>query len=458
MSVSDSTCRLEVRLDREDFMDQIGREQRFLLKIRNCSEQEVSGVFCFQPPLTAEPCRKKGIWLDSLASGQALEIPLTYTFNHGGRHQFCGWIEGQQVSTLWKDTVFLSGAGFYSGDTHTHSCYSDGMGTLAENRDSMLEKGHSFLYSTDHDTMEHQEGILDFHKQDESKSFLHIAGWEFTSQYGHALAYGTASPADPKRISQHGDLAGWQDFVHEMKNRNGIVFFAHPYEAPEFEFGDTVVYNIRGITGIEVWNGYNYHAINNPNRQAFHLWDKLNMAGKGHYIGNAVSDAHTAPKQGTPFIKGYLAELSTQAVHHMLKRGGFFGSNGPEIVFFMNGQGMGDTCKLTQGKMVHAQLRVFDPLGRLERITLLRGKIHGEKMQEVLHATPQGETEGTLWEKDWHFDVAPGEFYRVEVLSEMGTASYNRDLKKQEKGFAFSNPIWVEDECSNPLGTHWGHD
>ncbi|MCL1853425.1 MAG: CehA/McbA family metallohydrolase [Peptococcaceae bacterium] len=373
-----------------------------------------------------------------------MEIPLSYTFSLGGRHQFCGWIEGQQAATLWKDTVFLSGAGFYSGDTHTHSKYSDGKGTPAENRFSMIKKGHSFLYSTDHNTLEHRQEILDFHKQDEAKSFLHIAGYEFTSQYGHALAYGAANTADPNRIRQPRDLARWQDFVHDTQKQGGFVFLAHPYEAPEYEFGDDVLSGLDGITGIEVWNNFNYHAIDSPNRQAFLMWDKLNMAGKGRYIGNAVSDAHYASGQGNPFIKGYLTQLSTEEVHLMLKRGRFFGSNGPEIVFSMDGKGIGDTCRLAQPAMVHAQLKVFDPLGRLEGITLLRGTIHGHKMQEVLHATPQGEAERTLWEKDWYFYVTPGEFYRIEVLSEMGIAALSRESEKQKKGFAFSNPIWVE--------------
>ena len=442
--MSDIGYGLAVYLERDNFVDQIGREQTFHLKLHNYSKQGISAVFCFQPPLGVEPCGRRDIWLDCLPSEQTAEIPLLYTFNQGGRHQFWGWIKGKQDAALWKESVFLSGSGFYSGDTHTHSTYSDGKGMLAENRDSMLDKGHSFLYSTDHNTMGHEKDILDYSRRDEAKSFLHIAGWEFTSQYGHALAYGVLNPSDPKRISRRGGLAEWQDFVDEMQGYGGNVFLAHPYEAPEYEFGDEILHNIQRIIGLEVWNGYNHHALDDQNQKAFRLWDRLNMAGKGRYIGNAVSDAHTVLKHGTPFIKGYLAELNTHEVHNMLKQGSFFGSNGPEIAFFIDNKGMGDVCVVAQRKMVFAQIRVFDPLGGLERIALLCGKIGGKSIQEVFHVLPDGEAERTLWVKDWYFHVEPGEFYRLEAVSKMGVASYNKELKTQEKGFAFSNPIWVE--------------
>ena len=38
----------------------------------------------------------------------------------------------------------------------------------------------------------------------------------------------------------------------------------------------------------------------------------------------------------------------------------------------------------------------------------------------------------------------PGEFYRVEVITGTGVVAYISDESKIEKGFAFTNPIWIE--------------
>lgn len=42
-----------------------------------------------------------------------------------------------------------------------------------------------------------------------------------------------------------------------------------------------------------------------------------------------------------------------------------------------------------------------------------------------------------------YMDVTPGEFYRVEVITGVGVVAYVADATKIEKGFAFTNPIWI---------------
>lgn len=442
-------CRLELRQRKEDGAG--GHTISLTLQIENTSAERKEETFCLQTPLEARPFGLREIEI-KLGPGEHLELPMEFTFSCGGCHLFLGWVKGMQERYLWKWPVRLGGAGWYSGDTHTHSTYSDGKGSIRENRESMMEKGHSFLYSTDHNTLKQAEEIESFGESDRAMGFLHLAGWEFTTPYGHALSYGTKHPQDPSKISERGKTEEWQSFVDERNQEGGIVFLAHPYEAPRYEFGEPVLDEIRGIAGIEVWNGYNHHGLAYQNRKAFARWDELNVSRNLHLTGNAVSDAHTAGKQGDPYIKGYLNTLNRDSIHEMLKSGRFFGSNGPEIRFSIQGAGLGETCRIGGKTLVHGRLVVFDPLGRLEEVILYRGMRQDKrdvparkKIQKVLDVFSMGDGR-TIWMKDWYFYAEPGDFYRVEAVSEQNLAGILGEKRVEEKGFAYTNPIWIEGE------------
>ena len=171
-----------------------------------------------------------------------------------------------------------------------------------------------------------------------------------------------------------------------------------------------------------------------------------------HLTGNAVSDAHTAVKQGDPYIKGYLNTLERDSIHEMLKSGRFFGSNGPEIRFSIQGTGIGESCRLDGKTLVHGRLAVFDPLGRLEEVILYRGMRQDKrdvparkKIYKVFDVFPVGDGR-TIWTKDWYFYAEPGDFYRIEAVSEQNLAGISGEKRTEEKGFAYTNPIWIEGE------------
>lgn len=62
----------------------------------------------------------------------------------------------------------------------------------------------------------------------------------------------------------------------------------------------------------------------------------------------------------------------------------------------------------------------------------------------VFEFYPTGENDKRNYTKNIYLDVTPGEFYRAEVVTGVGVTAYTADRDKVEKGFAFTNPIWIE--------------
>ena len=91
----------------------------------------------------------------------------------------------------------------------------------------------------------------------------------------------------------------------------------------------------------------------------------------------------------------------------------------------------------------------FDPLGDIEAVNVYRGFVDGEYLEKpntkkVFEFYPMGENEKRRFVKDMYIDVKPGEFYRVEMITGLGVVAYMSNHAKVEKGFAFTNPIWIE--------------
>ncbi|MDR2180658.1 MAG: CehA/McbA family metallohydrolase [Synergistaceae bacterium] len=426
---------------------------RFEIHAQNISRCAMGGTISLQPPLWATPGDTMEFETGILEPGAEWEQAFTIRFLYGGRVRLYYWEKEAQMETLGWAVFDVKGAGYYSGDTHAHSSYSDGHSSLEENRASMLDKGHSFLYSTEHNTLDHLNEIQCFSRTREAERFLHAAGWEYTTTCGHALAYFvSAGPYPPEAQGSTPNIDRWQRFVDEMTAAGGWVFLAHPYEAPCYEFGDELLMEIENIAGIEVWNGFNHHALDSPNRRAFSRWDRINARGVFHCLGNAVSDAHTAKKHGNPFIKGYMRDLNIECLREMLKSGRFFGSNGPELYFQMGESQMGDTLYIDEEpKTVKAEILLFDPGGRIEKVVLRKGtkgtidRRGGENSAKAIaEARPSSAEERRRFETSLELTVSQGEFYRVEAFTEFGAAAFDPSASKQEAGFAFTNPIWIE--------------
>lgn len=148
-----------------------------------------------------------------------------------------------------------------------------------------------------------------------------------------------------------------------------------------------------------------------------------------------------------------MEELDKASVEDLLKSGRFFGSNGPEEQFRIGNAVMGETYYVerdTTGKIREAEfhIEVFDPSGQIEEIIVYQGIVDGDSSgkantRKVAEFFPVGETEKRFYTRNIYRTVKSGEFYRVEVVTSLGIVSYLADSSKIEKGFAYTNPVWI---------------
>lgn len=115
---------------------------------------------------------------------------------------------------------------------------------------------------------------------------------------------------------------------------------------------------------------------------------------------------------------------------------------------------MGGTCRVEQGshgknKKALMTVNAFDPLGEIESIIVYRGLADGEYLEKpntkkIFEFYPMGDVEKRNFCKNIMIDINPGEFYRIEMITRIGVVAYMSNPNKVEKGFAFTNPIWIE--------------
>lgn len=354
---------------------------------------------------------------------------------------------GTDVSIKFSQALSISGEGHYAGDDHTHSTNSDGKGTIRQNVDSAYEdKMLSWLYSTDHNAVT-QKAETEAETKRHNGKFISITGTEISSPgKGHALAYGVGDAVPEYRVGKevNGKVLTWQDIVDSVNEDGGLFYVAHP-NYPGIVFSDP--YGIREYTGIEVWNGF-YHAMDadkNVNTFAFDYWDDVNRRGDKKYFGIANSDGHSYGKMGDPYIKTEMNSLTYENIQEILGNGSYYGSNGPELRYDIEGVGMGETLNIKQNGKVDFNITAFDPNYDLVNVKLIKNTITGDTdgKSEVIFNEDLKDQGLKEFKTTLSLDVKPNEFYRIEVVSEKGTTGDGGKGMGQGQGFAYSNPIWI---------------
>jgi len=207
--------------------------------------------------------------------------------------------------------VAARGRGWYRGDCHVHSVYSDGKLTPERLAAGARAAGLDFIATTEHNTAD-AHAAWRAHARDD---LLVILGEEVTTETGHWLALGI----------QPGQLVDWRyrvwddmvgrhlDQVHHV---GGLCVAAHPH-AP-YPSG-TFMYSYRGFDAVEVWNGLWASDLpwNADNEAALAEWGRGLAADvtDGRWrpaLGN--SDTHLEAQIGIPHTVVLAEELSTDAV------------------------------------------------------------------------------------------------------------------------------------------------
>lgn len=204
---------------------------------------------------------------------------------------------------------------------HMHTVYSDGSGTHREMAEIALQAGLDVLIFTDHNLL--VQGLDGYYSQGEGsggRRVLMLVGEEVHDptrdpQRNHLLVFGAGremAPLGPKP----------QNLIDQVLKAGGLCFIAHPVDPELKAFGEGdyswVDWDVRGYTGIELWNGFSelksvvqtklggiFYAYfpsrlaRGPLAATLKKWDELTMKGQ-KVVAVGGSDAHALKKSMGP--------------------------------------------------------------------------------------------------------------------------------------------------------------
>jgi len=264
-------------------------------------------------------------------------------------------------------SVAGTGPGWYRGDLHTHSVFSDGQWTPAQLVEQAQTQGLDFLGTSDHNTNAATR-VFGHHTPD---GFLVVSGEEVTTRNGHWLATGTTPGTwvDWRYRAADDKLARFTDLT---RRRGGVAIAAHPFvpvSGTRWDFGATY----DDMDAVEVWNG------------PWDLWDKQALAAwhdqlvAGHYtpvVGNSDSH-HDGQSVGLPQTVYRLDTLSSDAIVAAVKVGHCWiaESSAVQLTFTATGAGAtttvggpGDTVPLADGEQLACSVSVTGVPGTVAQL------------------------------------------------------------------------------------------
>jgi hypothetical protein len=200
---------------------------------------------------------------------------------------------------------------------HMHTIYSDGSETHAGVAEAALEAGLDVIIFTDHNVLvQGLEGYL----QKGERRVLMLIGEEVHDpvrdpQKNHLLVIGVV-----KEMAKFAPRP--QNLIDQVQKAGGLSFIAHPYDPELKAFGEDdiswVDWDVRGFTGIELWNGLSelktvvkgkldgiFYALfprylaQGPLPATLKKWDELMLKGQ-RVVAVGGADAHALHKHLGP--------------------------------------------------------------------------------------------------------------------------------------------------------------
>jgi len=238
------------------------------------------------------------------------------------------------------ETKRLVSFDFVRGDLHTHSLYSDGWGSVADNWSVAEQRGLDFLFATDHKTVRQKV---------ECRKFKSVWwGQEPGAEHQHI-----AILDNEKKFTPVMDL---RRDVERLRELGCFFFFPHPvgwYPRTWYarERIDALA-ELEGDFAIEIMNGiFRTHPFHDEWQEAcVAAWDE--MLGRGQrVIGLAASDAHMPSSVGNVWTGVVERRPSKKEVLAGLRSGRVFASSGPAVNVAVGRTPMGGTARPRAGKV-----------------------------------------------------------------------------------------------------------
>jgi hypothetical protein len=331
------------------------------------------------------------------------------------------------------DAVLNPNPGWYRGDLHAHTSFSDGVLSTQELLDLAKLEGLDFLGITDHNT------VGAFRDLPDQAQILVIPGAEVTLDSGHFNAFGIRSRHDwmtglfdhPGAYRQ-ADLSGSpEDLIDHISRSGHLISINHPLLVPwAWLIPGTAV---SAFDCLEVWNDPSWPDNRTANPAALDMWTRwLNVGHRVTAIGG--SDFHRplpppgldkpAERLGYPGTYIYAENLSLAALSDGLRNQRAYVSLGPRLDLHIRSDGqdfrIGDDMGLQTGSL-EIQGAVSHHPGTVAARIIRNGKCVLEKI---------GPGEGLQIEYATQADPNEAVWFRLDVLDE------NRAV------LGFSNPIF----------------
>jgi predicted metal-dependent phosphoesterase TrpH len=334
--------------------------------------------------------------------------------------------EGKEI--LRMGSVTSGKAGWVSGDSHDHSLYSDGSGTIAQNFVSAQKQGIDFVTITDHSNSRGWDDALIAGTQ---YGIIPIRGNEYSHRtYSHALFINVNQEKNYSSLDPPVAVQALKDDT----NGKGLAFVAHPFDDGKDHWQETNGWEAP-IDGIEVWNSW-YAGRYVVNAKAFAKWDELNTQGRRLY-GITTTDTHSARYIGEAYTTVFTEEYTAEGILDGHRAGRMYGSNGPVIDFKLGNAMMGDTVGVAkEGKEVTFAIsgEYFLPLSKV--LLVMNGTVVYTK-----------EINANEFAESVQIFVKPGDFVRMEVEgTETDTRKLDGATFDTSAPFAFTNPIFFVEE------------
>ncbi len=174
--------------------------------------------------------------------------------------------------------------GWYRGDLHLHTIYSDGSGTPAQVAAAAAAAGLDFIGITDHNRAQSPQGLV---PEGEGWPVL-VPGVEVTTYAGHFNVWGTDDWFDFRDPSEEGVRSAMEAAVAA----GGLVSVNHPKPfGPPWEYPELTAL----AHAVEVWNGW----WSRLNHVSVRYCDEWLRRGERH-VALAGSDMHKLGLAGHP--------------------------------------------------------------------------------------------------------------------------------------------------------------
>ena len=389
---------------------------------------------------------------------------------------------------------------WHAGDTHYHSSYTDNAVEFGFPVEATVEAGKAIGLDwnaiTDHSFDIRDSKTADpNHKWNALKSDINtytsdsyklILGEE-VSCYGHEkaplnplirgvvhfLVFGMGNfnnvgetgldfiPGGHDEKPEGGLTWNLEDVIEMVNSQGGVSYAAHPegHRGAGAAALDRVPwitedYDLTGYNGLQVWNMYN----NDYERDlGLEQWKRLLLNGRKDVFVAGGSDAHGDFSHATTVLGDsvnafgkvrtyiYTENLSKDGIHNALRNGHSIMTDGPLVVFDINGEVIGNNVSLTNG--TNATLRIqwnsTQEFGYINNIIVKKGVIN-ETNETNVTITPSSLGKNPLCDEH-ELIISPNEscYYRVEAFSNTTNGAQYR---------CYTNPIWM-DVLANQLPT-----